>query len=44
MFLVEDGTRAVDPDRWPESKAEIEGRGVRVVSLSDPEVRRLVAH
>lgn len=40
-FVVEEGTRAVDADAWAECRREIEGRGVKVVTLHDPEIGRL---
>ncbi|KAI1496980.1 isochorismatase [Biscogniauxia marginata] len=40
-YLVEDGTRAVDPSRWPECKKDIETAGAKVVSMEAPEVQRL---
>jgi nicotinamidase-related amidase len=41
-FIVEEGTRAVDPDGWPKVRAEIETKGVKVVALEGDEVRRLM--
>ncbi|KAI0474178.1 isochorismatase [Xylariaceae sp. FL0804] len=41
-FLVEEGTRPVDADGWPDCRREIEAKGVRVVSMEDAEVRRLM--
>lgn len=41
VFLVEEGTRCVDPASWGDVKAELESAGVRVVSLTGPEVRRV---
>lgn len=40
-YVVEEGTRAVDPAAWPGCKAEMEALGVRVVSRDSEEVRRL---
>lgn len=40
-FLVDDGTRAVDADQWPECRSEIGKAGVKVVSVDGPEVQRL---
>lgn len=41
-FIVEEGTRAVDPEGWPDCRKEIEGSGVQVVSMDGAEVKRLV--
>lgn len=41
VFVVEEGTRCVDPDGWARCKAELEEAGVRVVSAAGPEVRRV---
>lgn len=41
VFIVEEGTRCVDPGGWEDCKAELEQAGVRVVSFSGPEVRRV---
>ncbi|KAK4098609.1 Isochorismatase hydrolase [Parathielavia hyrcaniae] len=40
-YVVEEGTRAVDPGLWGACKAEMEGKGVSVVRADGPEVRRL---
>jgi nicotinamidase-related amidase len=40
-YVVEEGTRAVDPELWEGCKAEMEGRRVRIVGVDGPEVRRL---
>lgn len=40
-YIVEEGTRAVDPGGWEACRAEIEGEGVKVVSKDGPEVTRL---
>ncbi|KAG7292852.1 hypothetical protein NEMBOFW57_002897 [Staphylotrichum longicolle] len=40
-YVVEEGTRAVDPGMWEGCKREMEERGVRVVAWEGPEVRRL---
>lgn len=40
-YIVEEGTRAVDPGGWEACRAEIEAEGVMVVSKDGPEVRRL---
>lgn len=37
-FVVEEGTRAVDAASWDECRRDIEGRGVKVVSVHGPEV------
>ncbi|GJD03258.1 isochorismatase [Colletotrichum higginsianum] len=41
-FIVEEGTRPVDAERWDECKSELEASGVRIVSVEGPEVRRVV--
>ncbi|KAK3990011.1 Pyrazinamidase/nicotinamidase [Cladorrhinum sp. PSN332] len=40
-YIIEQGTRAVDPEGWEKCKAEIEGKGVKVVSMDGEDVRRL---
>ncbi|KAK3309885.1 Isochorismatase-like protein [Chaetomium strumarium] len=40
-YVIEEGTRPVDPALWGEVKREMEGNGVRVVRQDDREVRRL---
>jgi nicotinamidase-related amidase len=40
-YVIEEGTRAVDPGGWEACKGEMEGLGVRVVSEGGVEVRRL---
>ncbi|GAB1310605.1 NAD(+) salvage pathway protein [Madurella fahalii] len=42
-YVVEEGTRAVDPAAWDGCKAEMEAAGVRIVSKDGPEVGRLFA-
>lgn len=39
--VVEEGTRAVEPEGWEGRKEELEGRGVRVVRMGAPEVERV---
>ncbi|RYP67754.1 hypothetical protein DL771_007087 [Monosporascus sp. 5C6A] len=41
-YLVEEGTRAVDATGWPACRRGIEEAGVKVVSMQDSEVSRLV--
>ncbi len=41
-YLVEDGTRAVDASGWPACREGIETAGVKVVSMQDPAVTRLM--
>ncbi|KAK4231136.1 Pyrazinamidase/nicotinamidase [Podospora fimiseda] len=40
-YIIEEGTKAVDPEGWEKCKAEIEGKGVKVVSIGGEEVKRL---
>ncbi|KAL2271344.1 hypothetical protein VTJ83DRAFT_715 [Remersonia thermophila] len=40
-YVVEEATKAVDPGLWEDVKKEMEEKGVRVVSVDGPEVRRL---
>ncbi|KAL2137266.1 hypothetical protein VTI74DRAFT_4997 [Chaetomium olivicolor] len=40
-YVIEEGTRAVDPAGWEGCKKEMEGMGVRVVRADGEEVRRL---
>jgi nicotinamidase-related amidase len=40
-YVIEEGTRPVDPALWVGVKREMEGAGVRVVRQDDREVRRL---
>lgn len=42
-FVVEEGTRCVDPAAWAGVRAEMEGAGVRVVSIVGEEVARVRA-
>jgi len=39
--VIEEATRAVDPEGWPRCRRELEAAGVRVVSRDGPEVQRL---
>lgn len=41
-FIVEEGTRAVDPEGWPKVRQELEEKGVRVVGMASAEVQRLM--
>ncbi|KAH6695108.1 isochorismatase [Plectosphaerella plurivora] len=41
VFLVEEGTRCVDPGSWEDIKSELAAAGVKVVSAKGPEVRRV---
>lgn len=41
VYVVDEGTRPVDPAAWGQCRAELEAAGVRVVSKDGPEVRRL---
>ncbi|EON96027.1 putative pyrazinamidase nicotinamidase protein [Phaeoacremonium minimum UCRPA7] len=40
-YVVEEGTRAVDAPKWEECKAELQQKGVVVVSADGPEVAKL---
>lgn len=40
-YVIEEGTKAVDPGMWEACKAEMEREGVRVVREDGVEVRRL---
>jgi len=40
-YIVEEATRAVDPDAWESQRAEVEGKGVKIVSADGEEVKRL---
>ncbi|KAG7140801.1 Nicotinamidase like protein [Verticillium longisporum] len=40
-YVVEEGTRCVEPDKWEACKDELEAGGVRVVSVEGAEVRRV---
>ena len=42
-YVIEEGTRAVDAPKWEECKAELQQKGVVVVSADGPEVARLRA-
>ncbi|KAK6071444.1 isochorismatase [Seiridium cupressi] len=42
-FIVEEGTRAVDPEGWPRVRQGLEEEGVRIVNMEGDEVRRLVS-
>ncbi|KAI1333593.1 pyrazinamidase/nicotinamidase [Xylariaceae sp. FL0016] len=41
-YLVEEGTKPVDAAAWPECRKGMEEAGVKVVSMQDAEVRRLM--
>jgi nicotinamidase-related amidase len=38
-FIVEEGTRAVKPEQWPETRAELERKGVKIVAMNSQEVK-----
>ncbi|TEA10815.1 Nicotinamidase [Colletotrichum sidae] len=40
-FIVEEGTRPVDAEKWDECKGELEASGVKIISVEGPEVRTL---
>ncbi|OBT38610.1 hypothetical protein VE00_10942 [Pseudogymnoascus sp. WSF 3629] len=40
--IIEEGTRAVEPEKWGEKKKELEGRGVGVVGMKGKEVGRVM--
>ncbi|KAK4209681.1 Pyrazinamidase/nicotinamidase [Rhypophila decipiens] len=40
-YVIEEGTKAVDPSAWEASKTEMEQNGVKVVSKGDEVVKRL---
>ncbi|KAF9872531.1 isochorismatase [Colletotrichum karsti] len=40
-FIVEEGTKPVDPKSWDECKGGLEASGVRIVSVEGPEVRKV---
>ncbi|KAF0320390.1 isochorismatase [Colletotrichum asianum] len=40
-FIVEEGTKPVDAEKWDDCKSELETSGVRIVSVEGPEVRRV---
>ncbi|KAF6820892.1 pyrazinamidase nicotinamidase [Colletotrichum plurivorum] len=42
-FIVEEGTRPVDVEKWDDCKGELEASGVKIVSVEGPEVRRVEA-
>lgn len=43
-YVVDEATRAVDPEAWKEKgKAEMEGKGVKVVSMDEDEVRMVLS-
>lgn len=42
-YIIEEGTRAVDPEGWPMCRGKIEEKGVRVVSMEADEVQRLMS-
>ncbi|KAI1840660.1 hypothetical protein JX265_006130 [Neoarthrinium moseri] len=41
-FIVDEGTRAVDPEGWPKVRQGLEGKGVKVVSMESAAVQRLM--
>jgi len=40
-YVVEEGTRAVDPTEWAKTREELEAAGVEVIKMDGPEVARL---
>jgi nicotinamidase-related amidase len=40
-YIVEEGTRAVDPAGWAEGRKVVEDAGVKIVSMDGPEIARL---
>lgn len=42
-YVVEEGTRAVDPAGWEKCKEKLAGGGVKVISMAGDEVQRLQA-
>ena len=40
-FVVEEGTKAVDPSTWEEVKQELKAKGVEVVKFDGEEVARV---
>lgn len=42
-FIVEEGTRPVDAEKWDECKGALEASGVKIISMEGPEVRRVGA-
>ncbi|KAM0282386.1 hypothetical protein ACHAQH_003066 [Verticillium albo-atrum] len=40
-YVVEEGTRCVEPEKWEGCKGELEAGGVRVVTVEGSEVRRV---
>ena len=40
-YVVEEGSRAVDPAEWDKTRADLEAAGVEVVKMNGPEVARL---
>lgn len=40
-WFVEEGTKPVDVDKWEECRKEMEGIGIKVVSIDGEEVRRV---
>lgn len=41
-FVIEDGTRAVDPSAWPETKSELNGQGVAIINMASGELGRVL--
>ncbi|KAL2876288.1 NAD(+) salvage pathway protein [Colletotrichum sp. CLE4] len=42
-FIVEEGTRPVDAEKWDECKGALEASGVKIINMEGPEVRRVGA-
>ncbi|KAL0935664.1 pyrazinamidase nicotinamidase [Colletotrichum truncatum] len=40
-FIVEEGTRPVDAEKWDDCKVQLEASGVKIVSVEGPEVRKV---
>ncbi|KAF2998672.1 NAD(+) salvage pathway protein [Neopestalotiopsis sp. 37M] len=41
-YVVEQGTKAVDPDGWPQKRKELEDLGAEIVSMESDKVQRLM--
>lgn len=42
-YVVDEGTRPVFPDKWPEVRAELQVKGVHMVSIDGPHVARVAS-
>ena len=40
-FVIENATKAVEPEKWPQVKDELKNQGVKIIDFDSDEIRRL---